>query len=1526
MQRRPGRHKPRDAMHLQQQHPYSDPQPLSLADGSEHDACGVGLICTLNDAPSHTLVQQGLRVLQRLSHRGAYGCDERTGDGAGILVQMPDLFLREVARAEGIRLPDPGAYAVGMLFLPKDPALQQTSRATFERLVQAQGQQVLGWRLVPTCADVLGVSAAAVEPAIWQVFIQAAPGLDVAAFERKLFIIKRQARHVIRLPDFYVVSLSARTLVYKGMLMPDQLDRYYPDLTDPRFSSRLALVHSRFSTNTWPRWPLAQPFHLLAHNGEINTLRGNINALRAREALLRSELLGEDLAKILPLLDETGSDSQMLDAMIELLYRAGRSLPHAILMTIPEAWAHEDYMDDRLKAFYEYHACLMEPWDGPAAVCFTDGRYAGAVLDRNGLRPARYTITRDGLVVLASEAGVLELTPERVVEKGRLQPGRMFLVDLEEGRLVRDEEIKAMLSRRQPYGLWLQTYLRTEVHLPAAQALPRTTNLETLRQQQRLFGYSLEELRMILAPMVQKTDDPVGSMGDDTPLAVLSDFPRLIYDYFKQLFAQVTNPPIDAIREKLVTSLYTYLGGEGNLLAEMPEQARRLRLEHPVLTPEKLAQIKALDEVSLRATTLRTTFDLAAGANGLVAALDTLCAQAAAAVRDGFTILVLSDRAAGPGRAPIPAAVAVGAVHQHLIRTGLRARCSLVVDSGEPRQVHHLCVLVGYGADAVCPYLALETVADLVRMGEIAELHVHEAQQRYVKALCKGLLKVMSKMGISVFQSYRGAQIFEIVGLAQTVVDRCFTGTASRLGGVDFEVLAEEVRLRYEQAYPEEPVANVSSDALDRGGFYQWRRGGEHHRYNPLTVAKLQHAVRAHNPKDYEAFARLVNDESQRLCKLRGLLDFIPAARPIPLEEVEPWTSIVRRFKTGAMSFGAISKEAQEVLAEAMNRMGGKSNTGEGGEDPERYDRNNPRRNAIKQVASGRFGVTIGYLASADEIQIKMAQGAKPGEGGQLPGEKVYPWIARVRHSTPWVGLISPPPHHDIYSIEDLAQLIYDLKQANPKARVSVKLVAETGVGTVAVGVAKGGADVILISGHDGGTGASPITSILHAGLPWELGLSETHQALVTNGLRERVVVEVDGQLQTGRDVAIAALLGAQEFGFATAPLVAMGCIRMRKCHLNTCPVGIATQDPALRKKFTGQPEHVINYFYFVAEELRQIMAQLGFRTVEEMVGRVDRLRIRSTDHWKARYLDLRPLLKKVETPKMLQPFYLKPSVRRGASTLDERILPQLKPALLHREPVRLHVMIRNTDRTVGARISYEIASRYGENGLREDTIWIDCEGSAGQSFGAFLAPGVTLRVIGEANDYFGKGLSGGKLIIHPPARAAYLAELNIIIGNVALYGATSGEAYIRGRAGERFAVRNSGACAVVEGVGDHGCEYMTGGRVVVLGPTGRNFAAGMSGGIAYVLDVDGLFAERRCNLDMVELMPVADEADIAELHQMIARHYAYTGSPVARWVLEDWPNILERFVKVFPIDYRKALERLAKEPETTLLWQQLAA
>ncbi len=1492
----------------------------------ERDACGIGLVCTLTEAPSHTIVQDGLQILRRLSHRGACGCDERTGDGAGILVQLPDLFLRAVAREEGIRLPEPGAYAVGMLFLPKDRALQQACREDFQKLVQVEGQQVLGWRRVPTHSEVLGVSAAAAEPAVWQVFVQAAPGLDVDAFERKLFIIKRRARHIITCPDFYVVSLSARTLVYKGMLTSDQLSAYYPDLTDPRFASRMALVHSRFSTNTWPRWSLAQPFHLLAHNGEINTLRGNINALRAREALLRSSLLGDDLAKVLPLLDETGSDSQMLDAMIELLYRAGRSLPHAILMTIPEAWTHADDMDDTRRAFYEYHACLMEPWDGPAAVCFTDGRYAGAVLDRNGLRPARYTVTRDGLVVLASEVGVLDLAPERVVEKGRLQPGRMFLVDLEEGRLVRDEEIKATLSRRRPYRFWLRSHLRTEAHLPPAQALPRGSDLDTLRRQQRLFGYTLEELRMILAPMAQQKDDPVGSMGDDTPLAVLSDLPRLIYDYFKQLFAQVTNPPIDAIREALVTSLHTYLGGEANLLDETPEQAHRLRLEHPVLTPEQLAGVRALDEENLRAVTLSATFNIAEGGKGLVAALDSLCQQASEAVQEGFTILVLSDREAGSGKAPIPVAVAVGAVHHHLIRMGLRARCSLVVDSGEPRQVHHLCVLVGYGADAVCPYLALETVADLVRMGEITGLHVKEAQQRYIRALCKGLLKVMSKMGISVFQSYRGAQIFEIVGLHNEVVKRCFAGTVSRLGGVDFEVLAEEVRLRYEQAYPSRPVAVVPTDALDRGGFYQWRRGGEHHRYHPLTVARFQHAVRARDPKDYEEFARLVNDESRRLCKLRGLLEFVPAKRPIPLEEVEPWTSIVRRFKTGAMSLGSISKEAHEVLAEAMNRIGGKSNTGEGGEDPERYARDNPRRSAIKQVASGRFGVTIGYLASADEIQIKMAQGAKPGEGGQLPGEKVYPWIARVRHSTPWVGLISPPPHHDIYSIEDLAQLIYDLRQANPTARISVKLVAEAGVGTIAAGVAKGGADVILISGHDGGTGAAPITSILHAGLPWELGLSETHQALVANGLRERVIVEVDGQLQTGRDVAIAALLGAQEFGFATAPLVAMGCIRMRKCHLNTCPVGIATQDPVLRQKFTGQPEHVINYFYFVAEELRRIMAQLGFRTVEEMVGRVDRLRIRPIDHWKARYLDLQPLIKKVETPETLRPFTRKPPAPRHTPTLDERLLPRLEPALERQEPVRLCVAIRNTDRTVGARISYEVATRYGENGLPEDTIWIDCEGAAGQSFGAFLAPGVTLRVIGEANDYFGKGLSGGKLIIHPPKSAAYPAESNIIIGNVALYGATSGEAYIRGRAGERFAVRNSGARAVVEGVGDHGCEYMTGGRVVVLGPTGRNFAAGMSGGIAYVLDVDGLFAERYCNLEMVELMPVVEEADMAELREMIERHYVHTGSPVARWVLEDWPGILSRFVKVFPIDYRKALERLAQTQETMARRQQLAA
>ncbi len=1180
-------------------------------------------------------------------------------------------------------------------------------------------------------------------------------------------------------------------------------------------------------------------------------------------------------------------------------------------------------MDEARRAFYAYHACMMEPWDGPAVVLFSDGRYCGGVLDRNGFRPGRFSVTDDGLVVLASEAGVLDLDPARVIRKGRLQPGRMFLVDLKEGRIVEDEEIKQRISTRRPYGAWLSSHLITESRLP--RPLPQVETFKNLTRQLRLFGYSMEDLRMTLFPMARQGKEPIGSMGNDTPLAVLSHRPRLLYDYFKQLFAQVTNPPLDAIREEVITAMHTYLGPQQNLFEETPEHARRIRLEHPILTGERLAQIRALEKEDFPVAVLETLFPVAQGGRGLEAALHRLCQEAEEAVRKGAANLILSDRGTSKEMAPIPALLATAAVHHHLIRKGLRMQCGLIVESGEPREVHHFATLLTYGAQAIYPYLAMEVIREHVREGKLlhspeeeeTDLHwrEEEAVQRYIKAINKGVLKVMSKMGISTLQSYCGAQIMEALGLAEDLVERYFTGTPSRIGGISLEEIAEDVRRRHAQTFPR--VELPFNLPLHIGGMYQWRRMGEAHAYRPMVIARLQHAVQQKNPVTYAEYAEMVNNQAQQQITLRGLLDFaFEKATPIPLEEVEPWTAIVKRFKTGAMSYGSISKEAHETLAIAMNRLGGRSNTGEGGEDPERYAPNHPARSRIKQVASGRFGVTIGYLASADEIQIKMAQGAKPGEGGQLPGKKVYPWIARTRHSTPWVGLISPPPHHDIYSIEDLAQLIYDLKNSNPQARINVKLVAEVGVGTIAAGVAKGKADVILISGHDGGTGASPQTSIYHAGLPWELGLSETHQVLVMNGLRNRVKLECDGHLKTGRDVAIAALLGADEFGFATAPLVAMGCIMMRKCHLNTCPVGIATQDPELRKKFMGKPEHVINFFYFVAEELRQIMAQLGFRTVDEMVGRVDMLKVREDIvHPRARKLDLSRILTRVETPPALRKYDVHRQAQDLDRVLDQELIAEARPALEHGQPVHIRRAITNADRTVGTMLSWAVARRYGERGLPDDTIRLTFEGSAGQSFAAFGARGLTFHLIGEANDYFGKGLSGARLIVTPPENLAAPTEESIVVGNVALYGATSGEVFIRGMAGERFAVRNSGAHAVVEGVGDHGCEYMTGGRVVILGPTGRNFAAGMSGGIAYVLDMDGHFADHRCNLEMVELYAVTESADIEELRRLIEAHLHYTGSDRARDILEHWSLYLPRFIKVFPTDYRLALEKMG-QPE----------
>jgi glutamate synthase domain-containing protein 2/glutamate synthase domain-containing protein 1/glutamate synthase domain-containing protein 3 len=1489
----------------------------------EHDACGVGLVCRLDATPDPAVVRDALSLLRRLGHRAGHGCDPETGDGAGILLQLPDAFLRE---AFGPSLPQPGDYGVGMVFLPLEAAACNDCQDIFSAALTARGLKVLGWRPVTVQPEAIGPVARDRMPGIWQVLVGRGDAVEPDRFEQTLYVARRACEKALgeRYPAFYVASLSSRTLVYKGMLTVDQVPAFFPELQHPSLASAVAMVHSRFSTNTFPRWSLAQPFRYLCHNGEINTLRGNIHWMKAREPMLRSTRLGADLDTVLPVLNTSGSDSQMLDNALELLCQGGRSLPHAMMMLLPSAWEHHREMREEVRAFYEYHSSLMEPWDGPAAVPFTDGRYVGAMLDRNGLRPARYTLTRDGRLILGSEAGLLPVAAAEVVEAGRLQPGRMLLVDLAEKRLVPAEELLETLSRRQPYRVWLHQEMPTLHTLPAA-TLPPVPVGEDLHRAQRLFGYTTEDLRMILSPMVEGGEEASGSMGDDTPLAVLSDQPRLLYDYFRQLFAQVTNPPLDAIREALVTSLATYLGPERNLLEESPAHAHQLRLDQPVLTDEDLARIMAQCDDQLRPVRLSLLFTPGDdGGLALQEAVDTLCRQAAAVVSAGAALLILSDRDADADRLPIPALLATAAVHHHLIRTGQRMQCGLIVETGEAREVHHCCLLLGYGAGAVNPYLALATVRSMVAHGQVQVENAAEAVANYLKALGKGILKVMSKMGISTLQSYRGAQMFEAVGLRKTFVDAHFTGTVSRLEGIAWDEVALEGRMRHERAWG--PAAAILSD-LPVGGRYQWRRDGEHHQFNPHTLYTLRHAVREGEAESYEAFARQVNDQARRLGTLRGLLEFVEdPAQAVPLAEVEPWTEIVRRFKTGAMSYGSISEEAHETLALAMNALGGKSNTGEGGEPPERYDRNSPRRSRIKQVASGRFGVTIAYLASADEIQIKIAQGAKPGEGGQLPGHKVYPWIARTRHSTPWVGLISPPPHHDIYSIEDLAQLIFDLRQSNPQARISVKLVSGTGVGTVAAGIAKGKADVVLISGHDGGTGASPQTSIAHAGLPWELGLAETHQTLRMNGLRQRIRVEVDGQLKTGRDVAVAALLGADEFGFSTAPLVALGCVMMRKCHLNTCPVGIATQNPDLRRQFSGTPEHVINYFHFVAEELRGIMARLGFRTLDEMTGRTDRLRQRpDISHWKARHLDLAPLLGRPAVPALVARFdhAVETAVPAPEQLLDMLLIEQAQPALEHRQPVQIACVVQNTDRAFGTRLSHAITQRCGSHPLPEDALLVKAVGEAGQSFGAFGAAGLTLHLEGVANDHVGKGLSGARLVVVPPADNAVPSPL--LLGNVALYGATSGELYARGRAGERFAVRNSGANAVVEGVGDHGCEYMTGGRVVVLGPTGRNFAAGMSGGIAYVFDPEqALMGRHRCNTAMVEVRPVTEAADVEELLALIVRHHACTGSAIARWVLDHPEAACAQFVQVLPHEYR--LARLRAHTEVVATRTHLAA
>ncbi|HXG62930.1 MAG TPA: glutamate synthase large subunit [Planctomycetota bacterium] len=1497
---------------------HGEPKAQGLYDPRfEHDACGVGFVADLLSRPSHEIVRQALEVLVHLDHRGACGCETNTGDGAGILLQTPHAFLARQADRLGLRLPKPGGYGAGMVFLPRDPASREGCEKIFERVVAEEGQRLLGWRDVPTDNRDLGPTARAAEPLVRQIFIGRSDDLaDDLAFERKLYVIRRRVENAVRASDlpgrrfFYVPSLSFKTIVYKGMLKATQLASYYPDLREADVESALAMVHSRFSTNTFPNWARAHPYRYLCHNGEINTLRGNINWMHAREKLFESPLFGRDLAKLLPIIDAEGSDSAIFDNVLEMLTLTGRSLPHAAMMMIPEPWANHESMSDEKKAFYEYHGCLMEPWDGPALIAFTDGRRIGAVLDRNGLRPARYTITKDDLVVLASETGVLDIPPERVRVKGRLQPGRMFLADLDLHRIVGDAEIKHQIASERPYRVWLNENLVELEKLPAAPAAP-APEPDALLVQQHAFGYTTEDVKILVAPMAQDGVEPVGSMGTDTPLAVLSDRPQLLYNYFKQLFAQVTNPPVDAIREEIIMATGTTIGREGNLLDPRPESCRHIKLKNPVLTNEELARLKALDGFrGFKARTLSILYPVAEGGAGLERAMDELCRQASRAIAEGADLLVLSDRGVRKDRAPIPALLAVAGVHHHLIREGTRTRAALVVESGEPREVHHFAMLLGYGAGAINPYLALDTVVELCRRGALGDLDEEHAVKNYVKAAVKGVVKVISKMGISTIQSYRGAQIFEAIGLGRDVIDRYFTWTASRVGGVGLDVIAEEVRLRHERAFPDR---RIDGRVLDPGGQYQYRRDGEYHLFNPETIHRLQYACRTGNYQVFKEYTRLVDDQSRRMCTLRGLMELKYAEKPVPLEEVEPVEEIVKRFKTGAMSYGSISKEAHEALAIAMNRIGGKSNTGEGGEDPARYvpDPNGDSRNsAIKQVASGRFGVTSLYLVNAQELQIKIAQGAKPGEGGQLPGHKVYPWIAKVRHATPGVGLISPPPHHDIYSIEDLAELIYDLKCSNDRARVSVKLVAEVGVGTIAAGVAKAKADVVLISGHDGGTGASPLTSIKHAGVPWELGLAETQQVLVLNNLRSRIRVEADGQLKTGRDVVIAALLGAEEFGFATAPLVVLGCIMMRVCHLNTCPVGVATQDPALRKKFTGDPAHVVNFMRFIAQEVREYMARLGFRRLDEMVGRSDRIEMRrAVDHWKAKGLDYAEILYRPPVPEGT-PLHCTQAQDHGLErTLDkEKLLPLCRPALERGESVAATLPIRNVNRTVGTILGSEVTRRYGAKGLPTDTIWLHFQGSAGQSFGAFVPKGITLVLEGDANDYLGKGLSGGKIIVYPPKEATFLPEENVIVGNVAFYGATDGEAYIRGIAGERFCVRNSGVSAVVEGVGDHGCEYMTGGRVIVLGPTGRNFAAGMSGGYAYVLDEDGSFPSR-CNKAMVGLYPLDDPEEIEKVRSLILRHAQYTQSQKAWRVLALWEEMWPRFVKVLPHDFKRALE-----------------
>ena len=1485
------------------------PEPQGLYDPrNERDACGIGFVASIKGEKSHDIIVKGIHVLINLTHRGASGCDAETGDGAGVLIQIPHKFFARECAALGFNLPAPGEYGVGMVFFPVEKHDRLQCEGVLERVAREEGLTVLGWRDTPVDGSAIGRVARASQPYIQQIFLGRAPGMDVDAFERKLYLVRRRVENEIASSNlehkgmFYVPSLSARTIIYKGLLLAPQISNFYRELTDPDVSSALCLVHQRFSTNTFPTWHLAHPYRYVAHNGEINTVKGNANWMVARQATLASPLFGDDISKLYPIVTPGGSDSANFDNVLELLVQSGRSLPHAMAMMIPEAWSEHTSTEKR--DFYEYHASLMEPWDGPAAIAFTDGRVIGATLDRNGLRPARYLVTEDGLVLMASETGVLPVKPENVCMKGRLQPGRMFLVDTEQGRIISDEELKGDLVKRKPYGQWLKENQIRLDDLPEPYRVMGSDH-DTIVFRQRMFGYSDEDLRRILLPMAVDGQEPIGSMGWDTPLACLSDHPQSLFNYFRILFAQVTNPPIDPIREELVMSLISYIGQERNILDEEPINCHTLRLDHPVLTNNDLERLRRVSQGDFLATTLPTLYRVDSGEKGLRDALNGLCRRATLALKSGYTLLILSDRGVDEEYAPIPSLLALTAVHNHLVREATRSKCALVVESGEPREVMHFALLIGYGASAVNPYLAIETLEDMVNRGHLPEgASFASALKNFKKSINKGLLKTFSKMGISTLQSYRGAQVFEAIGLSKSLVQKYFTGTTSRIEGIGLDVIAREAEMKHQHAL--EPVTD-SDPELAVGGSYSYRANGEQHLVNPFTISKLQRAVREDSFQTFQEYSDSIDNQNQSLRTLRGLMQFKKPAAPVPIEEVEPASEIVRHFATGAMSFGSISKEAHETLARAMNRIGGRSNTGEGGEDEVRFA--DDRRSSIKQVASGRFGVTAEYLVNADELQIKMAQGAKPGEGGQLPGHKVDETIARVRRSIPGVGLISPPPHHDIYSIEDLAQLIYDLKNANPKARISVKLVAEVGVGTIAAGVAKAHADVILISGDSGGTGASPLSSIRHAGIPWELGLAETQQVLVMNDLRGRIRLQTDGKLQTGRDVVIAALLGAEEFGFATMPLVAMGCVMMRKCHLNTCPVGIATQDPELRKKFQGQPEHVIRFFFFLAEQVRSIMAELGFRTFDEMVGRVDMLEMKpAIDHWKARGLDFSSILYKPEMPARIARRCKQAQDHGLHQSLDYRLIDYAREALESQQPVHLKLPIRNVHRSVGTMLSGQIARRYGAAGLPGDTIRFDFDGSAGQSFGAFLAHGITLTLEGDANDYTGKGLSGGRLIVFPPKESKFQPEKNILIGNVALYGATGGEAFFSGVAGERFAVRNSGASAVVEGTGDHGCEYMTRGAVVVLGECGRNFAAGMNGGFAYVLDELGDFAEKRCNLAGVDLEPLVEDKDIETVRLLIERHLAYTGSPRASYVLDNWVEMIPKFVKVFPHDYKRVL------------------